>query len=581
MSQPSDLHALSLRHRNHAFALALSSVLVVAGCSEEISSCEDTNACQPVPSAGTGGSSGSGGAGGLAGVGLGGGSGNGDRHGLDGGAAGRESPPDTAQAAGAGGEGGTSDALGIDGGAAGDGGSAIACDDTRSPVNEMCRVSEEVAIFVSPTGDNTHAGTRDAPLETLTKAIELAAAAGKAVIACTGTFQENITIRGDTQVKLYGGFACGDGWRTGAARTRVAPQQGIPLTIESASAPVLVEGVDFIAPDATVLGQSSIAVRLVESADVTLRNLMLNAGKGAAGGRGITLPFTLPEPEALQGNAATRTISRGWAETGGLPCSLICPSGHRTVGGRGGDGDPDGSAPGGATPGLPGLPDHQVPGGKAGALALECNLGGRGGNGAAAPPASDGAGARDWGLLDENGWHPRDGSAGADGAPGQGGGGGRGGSGAAPDGGGGGGCGGCGGKGGAAGKGAGSSIALLVFNSQLLVDGVELVTGAGGAGGHGGDPQLGQAGGLGGLPYRYPSFACAGGLGGAGATGGGGGGGAGGLSVGVIFKGARPNLLAVNYKLGTGGAPGLSVTSDATALPRHAVGGQARELVGL
>ena len=554
---------------------------MVAGCSEEISSCEDARACQPDASAATGGTSNSGGEGSASGASASAGSGNRDDHGQDGGAAGGESPADSAQAAGAGGEGGANDAVEADGGAAGDGGSARTCDETRSPVNEVCRLNEDVAIFVSPTGDNTNAGTRDAPLETLTKAIELAAEAGKAVIACTGSFQENIAIRGATQVKLYGGFACAEGWRSGAERTRVAPSEGIPLTIESATSPVLVEGVDFIAPNATVLGHSSIAVSLVEAADVTLRNLGLSAGNGADGGRGITMPFTLPNPEALNGNAATRTVSRGWAETGGVPCSLVCPSGVRTVGGRGGDGDPDGSAPGGATPGQPGLPDHEVIGGQAGALAVECNMGGRGGNGAAAPLAMHGAGARDWGLLDASGWHPRDGSAGADGAPGQGGGGGRGGSGAAPDGGGGGGCGGCGGRGGAAGKGAGSSIGLLVFNSQLLLDGVELVTAQGGAGGSGGDPQVGQAGGLGGLPYRYPSFACSGGLGGAGATGGGGGGGAGGLSVGIVFRGVRPNLLAVSYKLGRGGVAGTSVSSDSSVLPQRAMSGQARELVGL
>jgi hypothetical protein len=81
--------------------------------------------------------------------------------------------------------------------------------------------------------------------------------------------------------------------------------------------------------------------------------------------------------------------------------------------------------------------------------------------------------------------------------------------------------------------------------------------GGGGAGGAGGDGLAGGTRGNGG------GAACNGGNGGKGGNGGGGGGGAGGLSVGVLYKGAKPVLdTATKVTTGAFGTKGVGAGLD-------------------
>lgn len=131
-------------------------------------------------------------------------------------------------------------------------------------------------------------------------------------------------------------------------------------------------------------------------------------------------------------------------------------------------------------------------------------------------------------------------TAGEDGGHGESGGGGGGGTVSAQEGigggGGGGGAGGCGGLGGDGGQPGGSSIALLLDASEVVLTGAELVAGdggGGGAGGAGGDGGRGGSGGLG-AGGEDGNSGGDGGRGGSGGDGGDGAPGVGGSSVGVV-----------------------------------------------
>jgi hypothetical protein len=164
--------------------------------------------------------------------------------------------------------------------------------------------------------------------------------------------------------------------------------------------------------------------------------------------------------------------------------------------------------------------------------------------------------------------------------------------------GGGGGVGGCGGQGGTGGTAGGSSIALLIFGSQVLLEGGGLATADAGAGGDGGLGEVGQAGAAGGAPKIYDGFTgtytthqaiidarcynqiAAGGDGGDGGDGSDGGGGAGGLSVGVLWSGQAPTVAAAApaaplFNLGEPGPGGTGSLAGPVGL-----GGQVVEAAG-
>jgi hypothetical protein len=400
-------------------------------------------------------------------------------------------------------------------------------------------VSDATAVFVSPDGRDTNAGTRHAPVATFAQALKLAGTT-RIVIACAAEFAENVAL--SAGARIYGGFDCWAGapWTyLPGEPTVVRPAKGVPLSVRDVAAKVVIEDVEFAAstPSFAVGSESSVAAFFVNARAVTLRRVTLRAHVGVSGLPAPWDPADLPDPELSRGNDAI---------AGGAAKKCVCPDGSTTQGGAGGQTLRSGQA---------GLPQYEYApyAGLGGEAAADCNGFGAGTKGADAPfeilpKAED---AVTLGSLTAEGWKPANGSPGKDGRPGQGGGGGRG-SPAAP--GGSGGCGACGGRGAAGGAGGGGSIALMSVNSLIALAECKLVARDAGSGDSGierlPDPVPGEPGR--GIGDVEPS--CDGGQGGMGSPGGEGGIGAGGISVGVLFSGVAPTRAAdTSIALGAAG----------------------------
>jgi hypothetical protein len=178
----------------------------------------------------------------------------------------------------------------------------------------------------------------------------------------------------------------------------------------------------------------------------------------------------------------------------------------------------------------------------------------QGGKGSDGAPGKAGAGAADWGSIQQGFFVATPGQSGFGGKVGQGGGGGgtmldlSGIPGA---------CGGCPGAPGQGGTAGGSSIAVLSIAAQLVIKDSDLSVGNG-APGAGGAGQMGQMGGN--SSYFQPD--CSGGDGGNGGDGGPGGGGAGGLSVGVLYTNGAPALNNTQVKVGLPGKGGIGMAMN-------------------
>src|SRR6478609_8813242 len=424
-------------------------------------SCSDSDSCGPYlpPSAGSGNHSGEGDAGA-----------SGEAGGANGGNAG------AGTTGGSGGRGGSGGNAGSGAGAAGDSGAGGggACDLSQDPSSESCLVDEDHAVFVAPNGKDSAAGTKRAPLLTLSKAIELAAGS-KLVLVCDGTFDEHVTIA--TGARIYGGFKCADWSPEDGAPLFKPSSPGPALKVDAVTEPLLFTRLNFEVGDATSVGETALTALVNASPSVTFDSVTLKAGKGKAGAAGTLTPFTFPDASSLNGNPETTAGVGGASKTCGCQASLS------TTGGLGG-------APvAGGQNGSKGFPD--LGGGLGGdPLAGDCSAGSGGKKGANAPATASGNGATNPGSASTSGWSPASGADGASGSPGQGGGGGA--SLNASGHGGGGGCGGCGGNGATAGKGGGASIALLLLNSSVLLQASTLTTSDAGDGGRGVAGQPGQ-----------------------------------------------------------------------------------------
>ncbi|MBI3207102.1 MAG: hypothetical protein HYZ29_36530 [Myxococcales bacterium] len=457
-------------------------------------------------------------------------------------------PPEDGGTGGKGGTGGTSGTGGTgntggtggQGGASGSGGDGGSCDTTKSPSEEACLVSDDNAVFVSPTGADTDAGTKAKPLATFAEAVKKAKTAGHGrVIGCNGDYDEKLALAAAADgIKIYGGFKCSDwSYETGVRATLKPKTRGIVLTVDTLATGATFEDVGFVAMPGTDPGESSIAAFVKESGTIAMKRVKLEAGKGAKGAPGTKTDYTYPAQTAVNGKDAS-------GDTGAAFNQLTCPDGTKTTGAKGGDG---GAGVGGGGVGQPALG-----GGVGGTAGQPCNGAGTGSAGNPAASVAPALGAKSFGALLATGWAGTGGGDGSPGGPGQGGGGGTGD--ATSGGGGGGGAGACGGAPGKGGSAGGSSIAMLALNATITLDTSEVVTADAGEGGAGIAGQPGQA--AGGFPGKGANAGCNGGKGGAGADGGAGGGGAGGVSAGVIWKGKAPTLNSTTPKLGNKGTKG-------------------------
>ncbi len=421
------------------------------------------------------------------------------------------------------------------------------CDPAKTPAQDGCVINDELAIFVAPSGNDTNAGTMEAPVKTLAHAVTLAVtASAHRVIACAATYSETLTLAAadDVGLQIFGGVTCpggdaGTAWTyTGAKAAAKPTAHGYALSVSDLAHALDIEDFEFDAQNGTAAGESSIAGFVSgSSGGVTLERVTFVAGTAVTGTSGATPTTVLPV--ANPGTSG--------ANGGGQVTCACSDSGLQSVGGAGGLN----------ANGNPGLPN--LGGGAGGNAALGCGVGGAGSDGNGATPPAPGGGAATLGSLTASGWTPTGGIAGSAGGPGQGGGGGGG----APSAtGGGGACGGCGGAGASPGLGGGSSIALLVYQSEATLNSSVLTAKTAGSGGAG---KPGQAG-AGGATHGVGSGACNGGNGGSGAQGGASGGGSGGVSVGILYSstGSAPTVDSATTGAITVGAAGALGQGGAT-----------------
>lgn len=463
------------------------------------------------------------------------------------------------------------------GGASGGGGTGgyqpPAC--PGDPVADPALVRNDCGTFVSASAAPGGDGTMERPLQSFSEAAALGA---KRIYACAESYTETAAVAFSAGVEIFAGFTACTGewtWDESQRATLTGAPDAVALTLDGGSHRL--RNVRVMAPDATVLGGSSIAV-VVNGGSLELIDSDLTAGTAREGAEGDSPP----DDVMLDGDAGDPGVGvcmAGADNIGPMGKTKVCPSGESSVAGKGGDGGelmmgmP--LAAGSGTDGTP-ADAAQPTRGKGGVgqgagdpAAAECADGTSGVNGAVGSP---GAGATGIGTISLAGYGGVAGAPGTPGKPGQGGGGGggsRGGTGITCNmvtgnrvgaSGGAGGTGGCGGAPGGGGQAGGSSIALIALDATLTFSRATLTAGRAGSGGTGGSGQNGGQKGLGGTPGAGAGSAdasCRAGDGGTGGDGGPGGGGQGGHAVGIAFTGTAPTLDGATVQTGDAGIGGV------------------------
>ncbi|MEM9190408.1 MAG: hypothetical protein AAGF12_14580 [Myxococcota bacterium] len=427
----------------------------------------------------------------------------------------------------------------------------------------------ELSVFLSATGSDENPGTQAAPVATFQRALSLAVADGKsAVLVAVGEYREPVVLA--EGIGIHGGYDPDD-WSRSASRPLVTGPSPVLFGAEITRRTV-VDGME-IRSDAAVANESSIAMRLVRSTGVLLVRSIVASGAGGAGedGEDARRPASEGRDGAAGGDAKQAGQCPGVTSVDSPPA---LPTGAREAApcscGAGGNGGragfyrfADGFVTTAAAGGLGSEPAPVLfnganvcpfPGGATGgAPGRTGSRNGRPGSpGADGRAGQDGEGGSGVGAFSEEGYLPADGEIGETGTAGAGGAGGGGGQGCvrgdfcfvSGGAGGAGGSGGCGGTGGGGGKGGGGSIALLLFDSNIVLRDTHLESGVGGAGGDGARGASGTRGGRGGSGGRGLPSDCGttgvggdGGPGGEGGMGGAGGGGGGGPSVPLVLAG--------------------------------------------
>jgi hypothetical protein len=443
---------------------------------------------------------------------------------------------------------------------------------TGDVTQETCAVTEEYGVFVRPDGSDVDGkGTRERPYATLWRAIPVALNAMRKVYACAdaGPYAEPMLEIDDSLqgLSVIGAFLCaGSTWRYDAqAKAELIVPTPTAVRVSNTNN-ITLEHMRLVSSAGVTPGASSIAMMVVDSQNITLNSVEIEAGQGMDGSAGYAYPELERAAPGITGNAGAEACTTGLG--GATVTSTACDS----TGGKGGDGGRGASSAGAGDAGTPepvpndaGYGDPGVGQFGAGWSCETMGNGKAGADGAAAPLVSGGAGL---GFFTTSGYTPIDGQDGLVGSPGQGGGGGGGAKAPAACAGGtlvgasgsSGGSGGCPGLGGGKGTGGGASIALLALDSTIAMSDVALIVGAAGNGGTGGE---GQQGGSGGEPGAAGVGACPGGFGGKGGNGSAGGGGAGGPAIGVAYSGTAPGMTGVDVTLPTtAAAGGLSVSTQ-------------------
>ncbi|WP_437978564.1 hypothetical protein WMF11_19585 [Sorangium sp. So ce295] len=439
------------------------------------------------------------------------------------------------------------------------------------------RAMDGCGVFVNSEildGNDANPGTKDRPVRSVQRAIELARTGRGRVFMPTDTFVG--AIRLPSGVDIHAGFDFLE-WRRRSSDSHghinSETDERIAVIVEPArpgdtGAADGVSTLDHLwiqsGVQIGVLVQSNTAVEIVHS-----KIRALYGGRAGDDGEEWRPSRAAAGPDGLFGEdgCSAATIPGGAAVTN------PCDDGTSSTGGKGGDGLPARAEDGDTGDPVPASDPYSGLGGDAEREDSVCE---NGRSGLAGSPGTVGAAGQGIGRLTETGWEGDRGTDGGRGTPGQGGGGGGGRRGglavctAADKGGasgGSGGAGGCGGRGGRGGGNGWPSIGLAVLHARVTVRDSVIEAPAGGRGGHGGPPQQGGEPGRGapGGDGRDRARACEGGRGGDGGDGGYGGPGRGGDVIGIAYLDEdQLTLEGVTFELGLPGPGGTSWSHDGT-----------------
>jgi hypothetical protein len=456
------------------------------------------------------------------------------------------------------------------------------------------------SIFVSASaGHPDGLGTRDDPVDSIWKGIELAVASSfDDVLIAQGTYTGQEIEPGRYApvevvqgIGLHGGYDARN-WSRSEERVTLVLGSATPLVAFNITEETVLSRLDVQADTGRSLasgdGATSIALLAVNASGLVIANCSLQAGdggvgldgdvgvkgadgeNGGVGGTGTVsssglCPSNSPPARGLPGPSSCSPGGRGGLaghseDRGGTGASV-----GSVAGGGGGRGGTNDFWNGADDPGEPGQAGCDLAGSAAHCTSLPAPTNGRAGDG------GDGVGTVD----DDGFWRGKTGEPGGDGGDGNGGGGGGGGGGATGlcggftsscdgygGGGGGGGGGGCGGSGGEGGGAGGGSFALYLVDSEPTVLGGTLTSrsgGVGGSGGQAGSAGRGGGGGSGGGSNCNGGTGGRGGDGSDGGDGGHGGGGGGGVSFAIFLVDSSDSFFEdVDTIWGIGGEGGFS-----------------------
>jgi len=396
-------------------------------------------------------------------------------------------------------------------------------------------------IFVAEDGSNANPGTRDFPVKTITFGLSKARAAGKKYIyLAAGNYPEVVNLVDG--IGIYGGYLRASNWLRDGTKAVIAGPAAGTLKSTNLTSDTVVEYVKVTSASASTPSTSSQAVVVSGSAGFRPRHMLIQPGNGSAGLDGANA--------GAQGDDGGNGVpgANGYEDDSYFYCAgnqpdppLTYAGGEACIGGNnaGGAGHRGCKTNGSNCAGTNGDPGGGANGGGRG-YGVAGGVGGSGQPGSNGGAGTNGA-AGNGGVVSGNVWVPRAGGNGTRGGDAGGGGGAGGGSthstGSCNDwggGGGGGGGGGCGGNGGDGGHGGGASIGMLLINSTITGEYVDVTAGNGAHGGAGRDGGAGGPGGAGrngGPGHDEGKDGGSGADGGDGGRGGHGGGGAGGWSI--------------------------------------------------
>ncbi|WP_437659211.1 hypothetical protein [Sorangium sp. So ce1182] len=435
----------------------------------------------------------------------------------------------------------------------------------------MDQVIDGCGVFVTDPlfgGDDANPGTKDRPVRSIQRGIELARTGRGRVFLTNVSVDEHVTL--PSGVDIYGGFQLVDWGRGPGDTTKIVPRygRGIALIVEPAGAgdTGAADGVSTI-DHVSVMYGVHVAMLVRSGAVVEFIQSEIRTSSGLGGRDGERWPGLNQAPDGAHGMYGGDGCSAATV-AGGPAVVNPCEGGIPSAGGKGGDGLPDGAGDGEAGEPIPEPnPGHDGQGGPGNRADGGCASGFPGKSGRWGAVGAPGEGI---GRITETGWEGDRAAEGSRGMPGQGGGGGggrRGGLAVCGEaskggaGGGSGGAGGCGGRGGRGGENGQPSIGIVALHAKLTVRDSVIETSDAGTGGDGGDPEQGGEGGRGapGGAVGDDGWGCEGGNGGRGGDGGFGGPGRGGDSIGIAYLDEdQLTLEGVTYELGPPGKGGVS-----------------------